>query len=442
VDETQLKSWLATELRKPFVPDHLWYRLDASTRQLARDDEEERKLLFESAKSYVDYWRVETKFIRQGGYEGRSQSKEEAEPRHLEGDAVGTIVGRAEPIIALDEGQSLAFSSLIAAEAGRDPRVTSIRERRLGSQLLDADQFLKFIMSPANRFLLADDLESRGISPVDHMARVVDRSINDGLTDVSIYPQHVAYTTFSPPGDEHGPQMVEIEIWHKGHTERIKRTTNDQAFTVGYLAPDTESANEITYGQVTGWPGSVLAELVTIAETLSTGAFWRREEVLPFLISGLFPFMDSVQSSVKIYSAGTGNHHYASITVTAVPWAELDTVLARFYAEQQFLLQAKRRAFSKRILALVTFVSTRMLNATLQNRKPPNWGSLNHEWGLLHDEWSFSDGAQLGNAYRRARHRILSYPAPFPRTHEEEFERYDQLRKPIRYEPRMINPQY
>lgn len=439
--EEQVRDWLAEKFEWSGVPDELWEMLDEDAIRYACRSSAERWDLYDQAKRRQ----------RQSRAYAAWESAEEptnmtATPeRPLDSETVGTrvagkIMGNNELQTGPDAEQTLAFSTIVAEQAARHPSVVDARDRIFGSRVLDAGQFLRFVMSPANRFLSSSDLESRGICPVEHDAQVVGASIHDGITDITRYSSHQELTILRPPLSSTGSQHVAIKVQHQDRIEQIERRTDDRAVTILYLAPDLNEAEKIVFGQITLWRGSVLDEVSSVAETLSINLPWREAEAFTFLLTGMFPVLNTVSSTVDYYPQSDNSHLYARINISAVPWASSATVLARFYAEREFLLRSKKRSFSAKNLTLTTFVTNRLILARLKNEVTPRWSTIRNEWNQRYPDWTYSEPNYLRNDYYRTRKRIQFYPSAFPETSEEELVRYDQLQSRIWFGPMFVNP--
>ena len=405
MNKQQVREWLAKALRREEVPEPLWRYLDdvegLVDDVIRRDDEDENlAALLRVARRLLAFVNEMGAFRPQGQRAGQavSQSPQVVPPRGPR--QVGELK-RAE-----------AVSILLAAQAAERGLVQWVQRDLLGNQLVPADRFESFCLSPAMRFLSLE-VARRLASPlaehvstllsyerigeqgadIPELRRIMDLRIRlsrEWWTDPS-FPQHRATIRLDNTG-----QTLTAE---RKASSPVREMEVLYSWTLDDLV-DGDLRSVMAPGFVTIWENSLLDHVLLVADWLTQEYPWTEGQALRFLLTGEVPVIDHLVAYLRVSTEESPGA--ATITVTAAPWVSPESVADLFRRVQRTYSTTRPRQVSSRNLTLVRFVAARRLRAESRGLPQPTWAALMKELNSLWPKWAHHDYHNFARDYHRA----------------------------------------
>jgi hypothetical protein len=299
--------------------------------------------------------------------------------------------------ISLSESErerQTASEEYTAKRAACDDGIRWFRERVLGGRLLTAEQARDLVLSPAARFLEANEFEFAGgdIPLVGHRARLEGYELKSG-NDREV--RHRATVSVDPPGMTetaentfYGPPRLVPK------RPRYKDGTGGQAL---FYVNERGRARKVSV-----WDRSLLEQLRDLCERLAQWYRWEPAQATMFVLTGEIPAVPalkvgtSVKFSGRILDDGSTSPEYIDVKVIieASPWISSETVRKHYRTAQTKVMGTSGgKAPGLKNLQLYRFVTERVDPAiTRGSTKMPNGKTLVSEWNETHPEWAYKDG--------------------------------------------------
>ncbi|MDF2702369.1 MAG: hypothetical protein K0S10_1313, partial [Rubrobacteraceae bacterium] len=137
--------------------------------------------------------------------------------------------------------------------------------------------------------------------------------------------------------------------------------------------------------------GSVIAQLVGLAEHSLEGYPISPEMGAWFILTGMFEAQDPVRMRYLTYERSEFSR--ATLTLEVESWVPPEEVLKQYRHAQNELLGKRPRSLKGRTLAVFEFVN---------RNKGGNWSELFETWNKQHPRWRFKDPRHLNTVYTRA----------------------------------------
>ena len=406
--ESELRAWLARQLKAEDVPDALWEYLkendeEVFERALTRGAEEREDLLRiarRQLKLLKEIVGVVSPGRRKAGQGRRTAT--EVEPNGTD---------------AHEEERSRAFSEHLALIAGVDEGVLLFRHGVLGGKMLGAEQAHQLASSPAAARYPLGWFEEEKVPVVGHSC-----TVEEERWDLDDYGLHVTKTfTVDPPGV-------------KGKTKEYKDVSGRPKAQRGCSGSDVGDgerpygewkphALKFPYREFDGLhssipvsAGSVLDELRELSEGLSEELCypWKPEEAAWFVLTDEAPTLEPL--NVRFVDVGNPLLRHGTITLSVEPWVSAETVNRAYLDVQKQVLGHQNRPLSPRNVAVFGFVTERLrsrINKHLWREEdvgPDSWRRRLQDWNALHltrDEWRYKGDGAVRYFLRDFKHRAL-----------------------------------
>jgi hypothetical protein len=388
-DESQLRSWLAKQLKKDDVPDSLWRELqDERHVSEVRQGYESRDYLLGKARhilrrsrEIVSEWQGESLMLGSSPTETSEVTDSISQPKPAQ-------------LSGYERERALAFAEYLAKTAAAAPVVQNFRRRILGVEKLGEEQAWELVSSQALGYLSPTWFLVQDMPIVGNQVRIISekrRVWNDTTMEADL--------------------VVEVELPDgRRETEEIPITANEQ--------PDTLV---LPYGkglprrEFRVWRSSVLGILRELSKTLAELYPWREEDAAWFVLTGEPP-MTSPLAWKREWQEYTDQY---SITLTVDPWVSVETVTQLYSELRRYSLRRNTRRLSERNLAVFRFVIAELEAPSHDENKPlfggrrlrrggvvgqgyfesrlwelegPSWRTLLERWNQAHpQEWGYED---------------------------------------------------
>jgi hypothetical protein len=360
--KSDLRGWLAGQLRRAEVPDWLWN--DLSTNGALELGQRE---ILQEARRRIRVIRA-----------SKPDDPVPAPPQ----------IPRPSELLTHEEtDRAWAFSEYIAGLAAADHDLQRFRDRCLGGQILSQEEAVSFLGSEALLYLSVDSLQHKGVPVWGH--EVLRCELKSGpVKDPARPPQW--------------KQEVDIEIAWKGHIERFSPWTQ---YSPGG-APDRKV--HLPHGEgwfpFTVWNNSVYDEVRVLTESLVKQFPWNEPEATMYALTGKMPFIPPIYVVPSPPMLGAVGH--VKVTISVEPWVSARSVL-RFYKHiKNASYSGRSRALSAKNVALFRFVT----RYARPGRDIPSFESLMKVWNSKHPGWLYDNAWVFARDYRRVGDLII-----FPR---------------------------
>lgn len=379
--ETRVRQRLEKALRRP-LPDFIWEALSGAgyVEDAGVVDEEGYRALEDAARRYLEEFDREV--------DKRAPSRRPIVPSE-----------RHHPIPLKFTSEDMAWieavSEHLATCATEVPSVVDFRERVLEGKLLSPREADKLLTSPAAALMSLARFQRLGIPLLDHKAK---------------YTKHKW-------GHRRRAEVhdVEVQIEWDGRTHTEARRGLEDVDVSGVIVPFGLSAE---WDSLIQWEwhgvfrGSVLAELLPIAEELADAYSWKEAQAVRFVLTGKRPMYQVMRGEV-VPRAALG-YYLSHVKFELAPWLSADTLLRAYRWAQQHALGNNHRRPSLRTLEVLRFVARRF-----RERKHKPWRVLLNQWNSKQrqrPEWRYDDVRHFAQAVRRGKQAIHAYHPDYLRT--------------------------
>ncbi len=291
-------------------------------------------------------------------------------------------------LLPAESARAGAMAQFWARLAEQTPEVEQFRSEVLGGRLLDTmEAATAFLSSPALAFFTLSELRSVGVPLVGHTAEVLERT-HSFRAGRNIWWVSMRLT---PPG-------IVLE------RTREEPMRNDKLL-IAY--PPEEPEEWVRHQPVRR--GSVLHELLQVAEPLAPPYGWEDWHAPVFVVSGLVPPRSPLQvSTPTTWHARSGYQPY--ITLKVEPWLSIETVRAAYQQAQKQVYGGKvPQLVGVRNARLIGFVA-RYMGASGELPSSDQRRAIYEEWKRTQtdDEMQFPNLQEFNRALEQTHRRFLS----------------------------------
>ena len=404
-DESQLRSWLAKQLKKDDVPDSLWRELqDERHVSEVRQGYESRDYLLGKARhilrrsrEIVSEWQGESLMLGSSPTETSEVTDSISQPKPAQ-------------LSGYERERALAFAEYLAKTAAAAPVVQNFRRRILGVEKLGEEQAWELVSSQALGYLSPTWFLVQDMPIVGNQVRIISekrRVWNDTTMEADL--------------------VVEVELPDgRRETEEIPITANEQPDTL--VLPYRKGLLGRTFRV---WRSSVLGILSNLSKTFARIYPWREEDAAWFVLTGEVPGTSPLAWK-REWQEYTDQY---SITLTVDPWVSVETVTQLYSELRRYSLRRNTRRLSERNLAVFRFVIAELEAPSHDENKPlfggrkqrrggvvggrghlerrlwelegPSWRTLLERWNQAHpQEWGYEDVRLLSRDFYRVHKAI------------------------------------
>jgi|GEM_PF-2977771 len=153
--------------------------------------------------------------------------------------------------------------------------------------------------------------------------------------------------------------------------------------------------------------GSCLDQLRSKAHRIASAYDWTDPDCAWFILTGWGPIHPLIRTNYSVNGSRVGHFIYASIRITAQPFASPKAVADAYGAIQEGLLGHRLgRPFEESNLMLLDFIQSQTIAA---GKRPP-WRNLLKDWNKKFPHWGYGDDSHLRRDYQRVEKEVLFPP--------------------------------
>lgn len=349
MNEKQIRTRLAKQLKRPDIPGSVWKYLikDGLVISGTKVGSVEWEDLVRVARDLLEHRREVLEEAGRWRNPRRRTEKEEPE------------------LGAKEKARAEALGEYIALRAALDSQVRQFRKEVLGGRLLTPEQAYSFVYSPANQCFPIAWFKERRIPMREHYS--------------SSYPYKYYDDYYESWGkDEHGDPCRLYNIYIEPPGESFSKAIYEpldeddrDSVSIPLLSSDPVGGPE-------EWPvevGSVLDVLRRVCNPLvkASGYAWREEQATWFVLTGESTPSVAIDGQTETVFGDLTTR--GTITLTAEPWVPAETVLRHYRRMQRAMLQQDNRPLSDKSLALFRFVVGHYRDAVPDIEQPDAVGS-------------------------------------------------------------------